>query len=169
MDLRAWDEKYRGMDAAAAEPATPLVARIACGVKSGRALDLACGSGRDAVWLAEHGWSVTAVDGAPAAIDIVKRRAPAIDARIADLEMHEFAVEPNAWDLILMCRYLQRDLFEEVNEGVVPGGIVIATALMGQSRFSVEPGELRSYFAGWEILHNSEGALAEIAARRPAR
>jgi SAM-dependent methyltransferase len=166
--LREWDLKYSEMDAEEAPEPTPLVVRAVEGIAPGRALDLACGAGRDAVWLAEHGWAVTAVDGSRAGIEIVKRRSAKVDARVADLEKHEFVVEAGAWDLILMIRYLQRDLFDEVKRGVVAGGVVVAVALMGESRFSVAPGELRGQFEGWEILHSAEGKLAEIVARRPA-
>ena len=168
MDLRGWDLKYSGMDAGTVQEPTPLVARTAEGLRPGRALDLACGAGRDAVWLAGRGWDVTAVDGSRAASEIVKKRNPNVDVRVADLERHEFAMEADSWDLILMCRYLQRDLFEEVKRGVVAGGIVIAIALMGESRFTVAPGELASYFTGWEVLHSSEAGVAELAVRRPA-
>jgi tellurite methyltransferase len=166
MDRREWDLKYAEMDAASVEPPTPLVAKTVEGMRPGRALDLACGAGRDAVWLAENGWRVTAVDASRAGIEIVKRRCVAVDARVADLEKHEFAIEAGAWDLILMCRYLQRDLFEEVKRGAAAGGVVIAIALMGSSRFSVAAGELRKQFDGWEILHSQEGSVAEVVAKK---
>jgi tellurite methyltransferase len=178
VELRDWDKRYRASEAAGSETPTPLVARIAAGMKAGRALDLACGAGRNAVWLAEQGWKVAAVDGSAAAIEIVRRRSAAalvsIDAWVADLEKGEFAIEEGAWDLILMCCYLQRDLFEPVKAGVVEGGVVIAMVLLREpkgerSRFRMMPGELRNCFRGWEILHDHEGAgIAEIAARKLA-
>jgi 2-polyprenyl-3-methyl-5-hydroxy-6-metoxy-1,4-benzoquinol methylase len=57
-------------------------------VPPGRALDLACGSGRHSRWLAERGWQVTG-----------------IDREQADLEAHEYRVEPGAWDLIVCWLY----------------------------------------------------------------
>src|SRR6476659_1243001 len=154
---------------------TPLLVETARKLQPGRALDLACGSGRNAVWLAEQGWQVTAVDRSPVAI-------PSVDMRVADLEKHEFPIEEAAWDLIAVCYYLQRDLFEPVKRGLKPGGVVIAIVHMfepghEQSRFSVQPRELAKYFEGWEILHYYEGkprdpehkrAVAEIVARKPS-
>ena len=154
---------------------TRLLAETAMTLKPGRALDLACGSGRNAVWLAEHGWQVTAVDRSPVSI-------PAVDTRVADLEKHEFLIAEASWDLILVCYYLQRDLFEPMKRGVKRGGIVLAIVHMfepghEQSRFSVQPGELATYFDGWEILHYYEGephdpehkrAVAEIVAKTNA-
>src|SRR5437899_907310 len=109
----------------------------------GKALDLACGPGWNALWLAARGWRVTAVDGAPTAIRILQQqaqeRAVELDARVADLEKGEFRIEPAAWDLIVICRYLQRDLFEPAKLGVRPGGILLAVVLI------TAPGEEPSY------------------------
>ena len=82
------------------------------------------------------------------------------------------------WELIATCYYFQEDLFEPAKRGVVPGGSMVAIALMAErgresSRYRVEPGGLRRYFDGWEVLHDREGAdgsgqtVAEIVARRP--
>jgi tellurite methyltransferase len=178
--LLEWDEHHRA--AAEHDDVTPLplVVKTAGEMKPGRALDLACGAGRNALWLAEHGWSVTAVDGSPAAIELVRKRAAergvSVNARVADLEKDEYAIEPSHWDLVVISYYLQRDLFEPAKRGVVPRGVLVAIVLLGEGRFSVKAGELRGFFPAWEILHDHEGnpgdslehwAVAEIVARRP--
>ena len=159
---------------------SPLLVETARNLQPGRALDLACGTGRNAVWLAERGWNVTAVDGSPTAIETLQKRCPAVDARVADLEKHEFPIAESEWDLIVVCHYLQRDLFEPMKHGVKPGGIALAIVHMFEpgherSRFSLQPGELAKYFQGWDILHSYEGkprdpghrrAVAEIVARK---
>ncbi len=62
MDSKAWDERYAGSELIwTAEPNRFLVTEIT-GMPQGRALDLACGEGRNAVWLARQGWTVTGVD-----------------------------------------------------------------------------------------------------------
>ncbi len=161
----------------------PLVVEYAAALPPGRALDLACGSGRHAIWLAERGWSVTAVDRSAAAVAGLRRAAPTVDARVADLERHEFPIAGNAWDLILMSHYLQRDLFEPAKRGLRPGGVLIAIVHLFEpghetSRFSLHPGELAAYFKDCEILHSREGkpeqdphgrAVAEIVVRRSAK
>jgi SAM-dependent methyltransferase len=192
MDLRGWDERYRTRPGD--ECVTPLLARAASNAVSneaarnlvpGRALDLACGAGRNALWLASRGWQVTAVDGSSVAIDILRQRTAqyqfTIDARVADLEKHEYMIQPDSWNLIAMCYYLQRDLFEPAKCGVVPGGLVVAIAHIPEpadsqmSRFRLAPGELADYFNGFELLHQYEGPshdpahqrwVAEIVARR---
>ncbi len=178
MNIAEWDQRYRTGERADADlyaPPTPLVARTASGLQAGRALDIACGTGRNAVWLAEHGWDVTAVDGAPAAIEIlndrIRDRGLKLKTITADLEAPAFAIEPDAWDLICCCYYLQRDLFPKMRAGLRGGGVVIAIAHIVKPG---EPttykhaayGELRSYFEDWEILHFYRGTPEDSAHKR---
>ncbi len=179
MDLAGWEQRYRAQEEAADSAPHLLLVETASSLAPGRALDLACGTGRNALWLARHGWSVTAVDGSPTAIEILRRRAAGlrIETQIADLENSGFAIAPASYDLIAICYYLQRNLFEPAKQGLAPGGIIIAIALLSEpgkdNSFRVEPGELRRYFDGWEILHYREGRdpwqhnTAEIVARKP--
>jgi SAM-dependent methyltransferase len=179
MDIAGWDARYRTGNYPQGGP-TPLLTTVAERLEPGRALDLACGAGRNATWLAERGWRVTAVDASEAAIEILRRRAPEVDARVADLERREFAVEEGAWDLIAVCYYLQRDLFAAVKQGLAPGGVAVVIVHLvepghEESRFSVQPGELPAYFDGLDIVHQYEGAprdpehkraVAELVVRR---
>jgi len=151
---------------------TPLLVETAAKLKPGRALDLACGSGRNAVWLAERGWQVTAVDRSPVVI-------PGVDTHVADLEKHEFLIDAASWDLVVVSLYLQRDLFEHIKRGLKPGGVALVIVLLmepGHERSLVraQPGELSKYFEGWEISHYHEGkssdhhrAVAELVATKP--
>jgi tellurite methyltransferase len=194
MEIQDWNKRYRMRERPAEDmdPApTPLLVETAAALAPGkapfRALDLACGAGRNALWLAEHGWEVTAVDGAPAAIEILQTRAVErgvkINVVVADLEKDEFQIEPSRWDLVAMCYYLQRNLFDPAKRGVTSGGILISIVHMTEpgevdSPYRLRPGQLEHYFAGWEILHRREGkandsahrrAVAEIVAGRPLR
>jgi SAM-dependent methyltransferase len=185
--MTVWDERFRRGEHTDDEPHR-LVVEFASNLEPGRALDLACGVGRHAIWLAERGWRVTAVDNSRVAIEILQRRADerghSIDFRIADLERHEFMIEAGAYDLILDCHYLQRDLLPAIKAGARVGGIVIAVIAMVDDdprikpmnpAFLLNPGELRTEFEGWELIHIFEGkpaggahrrAMAEIIARR---
>jgi tellurite methyltransferase len=184
-----WNARYRFGERAAEDleaPPTPLLVETARRLKPGRALDLACGAGRNALWLAENGWSVTAVDAAEAAIEILRSRAGAlgvaVDARVADLEQGEFDIGSSCWDLIAICYYLQRNLIEPAKQGVVPGGTLLVIVHITEpgeepTGHRLRPGELKNYFDGWEILHHYEGkprdaahqrSVAEVVARRPA-
>ncbi|HXB71435.1 MAG TPA: methyltransferase domain-containing protein [Candidatus Acidoferrales bacterium] len=181
---RNWDDHYSNTPNLARDPA-PLLVEVADMLPPGHALDLACGPGRNALYLARLGWQVTAVDSSPAAIGLLTERAGglAIHAHLADLAQHQFAIAPAAYDLICDFLYLQRDLFPSIRDGVRPGGMFAgAILLFDESRLfdqsqpsaiSMRPGELRAEFHGWKILFYSEGAepnhtrrAARIIARR---
>lgn len=186
-----WNERYKQGEHADKHPASsahPLVVRFAAELPPGRALDVACGTGRHALHLAECGWQVTAVDSSQVAIEILNRRARercvAVDAQVADLESGEFRLEPGGYDLIVNCCYLQRDLFPAIKAGLRVGGVVLAVIAMADDdpsvkpmnpAFLLQPGELRAIFQDWELLHGYEGksskeptarAKAELVARR---
>ncbi|MDP8982876.1 MAG: methyltransferase domain-containing protein [Acidobacteriota bacterium] len=178
MTREEWDQRYRAGEQLFDTP-SPLVQSIAGPLDPGIALDLACGAGRNAVFLAGLGWRVTAVDGSAAAIEIVKQRAPQVDAHVADLERDGFAIAPCAWDLVCCAYYFQRDLIPQIQAGVKPGGVAIVIVNLADAEPTprqASPGELREMFTGWEVLHYCEGvpreachkrAVAELAARRP--
>jgi tellurite methyltransferase len=76
---------------------------------AGRALDIACGSGRHAVWLRDRGWKVTAVDLVPGTIE-------GVNFIQADLEQG-FVIDPRAWDLIVCWLYWQQNLLPAIRAG----------------------------------------------------
>src|SRR6476661_3068686 len=128
MDLAGWEQRYRAQEENSEPAPNPVLVEAASLLPPGRALDLACGTGRHALWLAEHGWNVTAVDGSPKAIEILRRRAAdlRIETQIADLENPAFTIAPASYDLIAICYYLERKLFEPAKRALLPGGILIA-------------------------------------------
>ena len=173
-----WDGRYSRGEHIIKEP-LPLLVRMAEGLPSGRALDLACGPGRHALFLAERGWQVTAVDASRVAIELLEKNARErdlhVDARVADLEHHEFLIEPSAYDLVGVFYYLQRDLFPQIRAGVRAGGVVVAAIHMVDESpeahsmnedYLLQPGELRAEFRGWEIIHDYEGPSTEGGHRR---
>jgi SAM-dependent methyltransferase len=180
---RNWDQHFADpvqVDSAA----DPLLIQAAEMLPPGRALDLACGPGRHAIYLARLGWHVTAVDSSTVAIGLLRSQAGGlpIDARLADLERGEFAIAPNTYQLICDFLYLQRDLFPQIRAGVHPGGVFAGAIHLFQEgcsatprnpAFLLQPGELRSFFDGWKVLFYSEGGepgrsrrTARIIARR---
>lgn len=136
---------------------------------AGRALDLACGAGRNALHLAEQGWRVEAVDASDVAVRLLQdealRRHLAIDTFVADLEIG-FTRPPLSFDLVIDVDYLQRDLFPKAGEWLRRGGLFaaeIGLLLEGRTphinpQFLLRRGELPAILAApdWEIIHARE-------------
>ncbi len=168
-----WDERYRSGEHGMIEP-SPLLLKAIADLKPGRALDIACGVGRHAIFLAKHGWQVTAVDSSRAGIEILQQRAGdvvvSIDTHVVDLEKGEFQIGPDTYDLICDFYYLQRDLFPSMRAGTKPGGRVVAAIHLNDGNpdakphnpaFLLERGELKTLFSDWEITYYREGASDE--------
>ena len=154
---------------------------------AGRALDLACGRGRNSLFLAERGLSVTALDISAEALAQLRAEADsrhlAIETRRVDLEADP-QLPAAAFDLVIQLFFLQRSLFPQLLGAVRPGGIAVVRTLSSAGPFPggpnnpdfvLHPRELLEVFAGWEILRHEEGvepsrkggSLAGIVARRP--
>src|SRR5688572_1048013 len=101
-----WDDCYDNGEHGSDDP-HPVITRFAAKFVAGRALDLACGPGRHSLWLAERGWQVRAVDNSRVAIQMLEKRARErnvrIESLVADLEQHEFVIESESYDLIVVC------------------------------------------------------------------
>jgi tellurite methyltransferase len=176
LNIEGWEQRYRSGDTGKEDEPTALVVETAAKLPPGIAIDLACGAGRNALYLAEKGWSVTAVDGSQTAVDFVRKRAATsgltVQARVADLTSDSFKIPSGEFDLILIAYYLQRDLILRAKEAVRPGGLILSivhTPETGENwtEKRAAPGELRGFFTGWEILHDYEGPSRDPAHRRP--
>ena len=134
MDRQRWDERYGGADfVVPTEPNQFVVAELA-GLAPGRALDLAAGGGRNSVWLAGQGWSVTAVDFSRAGLDHARKLSAArgiaarVDWVLADLSDYQPA--SGAFDLVLIA-YLQVEAALRVQvlagaaAALAPGGTLL--------------------------------------------
>jgi len=133
MDRDAWDARYAAAPDLvwAAEPNRFVVQEVA-GLPPGRALDLAAGEGRNAVWLAEHGWQVVAVDFSSVAVDrgrhLAAQRSVEVGWIVADVRSHP--LPKAAFDLVLVA-YLQlaaADLdgvLRRATVALAPGGTML--------------------------------------------
>src|SRR5947209_11080941 len=132
MDIAGWDEMYRSGQRGKEDAPTLLLVEMLDNLRMGAAIDLACGTGRNAIYMAERGWAVTAMDGSEKAIELLQERSAArnlqVHARVTDLTDPIFTLPPDAFDLVLIAYYLQRDLFAPARSDRRPGGIVITTA-----------------------------------------
>jgi SAM-dependent methyltransferase len=127
-----WNERYAQKELVwTAEPNRRFAAEVG-GLEPSRALDLACGEGRNAVWLAEHGWRVTGVDFSDVALGkaaaLAASRGVEVDWVVADVL--EYEPQPRAFDLVAVL-YLQLPRDELLHalraaaRAVAPGGTLL--------------------------------------------
>jgi tellurite methyltransferase len=177
-----WNARYRDRGNDPGPPSDWLVQNRAL-IGGTRALDLACGTGRNARFLAGLGFTVDALDISDVAIEALTG-VPGVRARVADLERE--SLPAGAYDVVLIINYLQRDLFAPAAAALAPRGVLIAETVtrahveeLGRdfdSRFLLEPGELRDAFPCLDVLRFEEGvvqrsgrprAVAALVAQRP--
>lgn len=124
----------------------------------GTALDVACGSGRNLRWLAQAGWQVTGVDRDTAATAALQSLAKIVDA---DIENGPWPLPQQQFDLVVVCNYLWRPLFDHIRAAVKPGGWLIwETFADGQQTigrpsradFLLQRGELLRVCGDWRIV-----------------
>ncbi len=188
-----WNERYAQPDREwmPETPAEWLVEHERLLAGGGRALDVACGDGRNALYLAQLGYMVDAIDVSDVAIDALRATTEArgltmtIVPRVVDLEREPLPAGP--YDVIVMTNFLQRDLFGPLQDALAPGGLLVFETLaqvhvdeLGH-RFNpdylVQPGELLRAFPRLEVVAQQEGVVeragsprgvAGVVARRPA-
>ncbi len=140
----------------------------------GRVLDLACGGGRHARWLARQGYRVEAVDRDRSALESLEGVA-GVTTRLADLEGGPWPYDGAQFDGIVVANYLYRPRFADLLACLAPGGVLIyETFMLGNERFGkpgnpdflLRPGELLERLAhGYAIVAFEQG---EVAAPRAA-
>jgi 2-polyprenyl-3-methyl-5-hydroxy-6-metoxy-1,4-benzoquinol methylase len=169
-DERAeWEERYRAPNSVRiGAPAPFVVAAVTALYATGTALDLAGGTGRHALWLAERGWEAKLVDISPAALEIAataaSRKGLRLTTEIVDLDDADPSGGP--WDLVVIHHYLNRDLLGRVHRLVRAGGTLI---VCHQTRANLErnprpsaefllaPGELVELLSRFELSTAFEG------------
>ncbi len=140
MDNTNWDERYSSSDLVWSASPNRWVAEFAAGLTPGRALDVAGGEGRNALWLVEQGWDATVVDFSEVGLDRARQlaqqrfdetRATRLHTVCADVATYE--PEPRAFDLVVVA-YLQLPVVERrpallnAANAVAAGGALIVVA-----------------------------------------
>jgi tellurite methyltransferase len=167
-DREKWDRRYRIDGPESTTPSDFLVSLDDVLPRAGRALDVAGGAGRNAIWLARRGLAVTVVDISQAGLDIAS--AAATDAGVtleliaADLE--EAPLPPGPFDVVLSFNFLRRPLFAAFPTVMAPGALLVyrqptRTNLTRHARppagFLLDDGELPHLVQGLEIIRYEEG------------
>jgi tellurite methyltransferase len=122
----------------------------------GNALDIACGNGRNSLFLAEKGFVVDAVDISTVATGHLAGRRPNIHVICEDLDT--WKIPQDRYELIINVRFLDRRLFPMIQRGLRTGGVLIFEAFIGEKNhdYYLKPNELLRAFASLHIIHYEE-------------
>jgi SAM-dependent methyltransferase len=171
-DRDKWNARYRERGRKTAGPSSFLMSLDDLLPTKGRALDVAGGAGRHAIWLAKRGLDVTLADVSEEAMSLAEDEAASAEVRIhslvIDLEAEPFPAGP--WDVIVSFYYLQRTLFEGFAAALAPGGLLVFAQptksnlerhAKPPAPFLLEDGELPGLVQGLEIVRYHEGWQSE--------
>lgn len=181
-DRDRWDARYAPEDLVMGSAPKPFVLEME-GVlpRAGRALDIACGEGQLAGWLAQRGLSVTAVDISPVALDKLCRRAAgggyADRLRIIEADLDE-GLPPvrRGLDLVTCVDFYSPAVITQARRLLAPGGLLLVQVVLqsddGDSPHRAKPGEALDFAKGLRVHFYREGvlggrSLAQLLAQRP--
>lgn len=179
-DRTRWDKKWASRPDDVFQP-HPLLAEKPHLLAGGRALDLACGRGQNAIWLAQHGYEVLGVDISGAALETAvaasREQGVAQRVRFERNDLDHWLFPEGAFDLICVFRFLERRLFPGIRAGLRPDGLIFySTRHLGaldrnpdaNPAYLLGRGELQAEFADWRILYYEEGPEdANLIAAKP--
>lgn len=180
-DRRRWDARFAEDALLMGSAPKPIVLAFDATLpRRGRALDIACGEGQLAIWLARRGLQVTAVDISGVALDKLRALAAAeglarrVNAVEADLDdgLPPLAA---ALDLVTCIDFYSPPVIAQARELLAPGGMLLVQVLLqpagGDSPHRAAPGEALAFAAGLRLHFYREGviggrALAQLLAQR---
>ena len=175
MDARAWDERYAASEQVWSRGPNQFVAAELEGLAPGTALDLACGEGRNAIWLAQRGWRVTALDFSPVAV--ARGRTTGRDLPIVWQVGDALSAELPGVDLAVLA-YLQlgederRTAVRRAWAALEPGGtlFVVAHDATNLTEGTGGPQDARVLYTAEDVLADLAGEVFDVVrAERVAR
>ncbi|HEY2193968.1 MAG TPA: methyltransferase domain-containing protein [Actinomycetospora sp.] len=173
-DRERWDRRFATVGPGVPGPPSVLVGREGLVPEDGAALDLACGRGTVAVWLAGRGLTTTAVDVSPEALRLTTALAAAhrVDLATVCADLDDGLPVRGPVDVVVCQRFRDPRLYPGLIEVLAPGGLLVVSVLstVGDAggSFRAGPGELREAFGDLEVLVDEEGnGEAHVVARVP--
>lgn len=182
LDRTHWNQRY-AQEPWPEEPSHWLTTNAAILPPLGRALDVAGGTGRNALWLSQRGWDVTIVDVSDVALGLARERSIGHDVCLTTLhaDLSSDPLPDGPWNLVMLFHYPDRDLFPQIESVLDTGGLVIgslatATNLEHNERpprpYLIEDGELPALLGDLKMLRYDEGWRdnrhnARFVARKP--
>jgi SAM-dependent methyltransferase len=182
-DRQHWDRRYADRGMASFDENGPLPPPAFAHVEhlfptEGAALEVACGRGRGAVWIASRGMDYWGVDVSAVGIDLARKLTSlygvADRCRFDVVDLDEGLPAGPPVDLLFCHLFRDPRLDRAMTERLAPGGLLAVAVLsevgVGPGEFRARPGELRDAFESLEIVDEGEGeGMARILARRPLK
>ena len=174
MNSQEWDQRYATTDLVwGAGPNRFLVAEVE-GLPPGRALDLGCGEGRNAIWLAQRGWQVSGVDFSEAGLDKARHLAVerGVEVTWVRADLLDYQPDHGAFDLVIVM-YIQlpaaqlADVMKRAGTALAPGGtlLVVGHDLLNLSEGHGGPQNPEVLFTPADIERDLPGLGIERAER----
>ncbi|MFB3887504.1 MAG: class I SAM-dependent methyltransferase [Thermodesulfobacteriota bacterium] len=178
-DQKRWDKKFREKGFALGKEPNLFLKRHTAFLPKGKALDIATGEGRNAIFLAQHGFDVDAVD--ISTVGLEKARKLAREARVQIRTLHAdldtYPIKEEGYDLITNFYFLKRSLIPRIKRGLKKGGRVVfetyildhrdlATSGPKQAKYFLRSNELLRLFRGFRVLCYREGIFRERGKRK---
>lgn len=122
----------------------------------GNALDIACGNGRNSIFLAEKGFTVDAIDISTVATGHLSGRHPGVHVFCKDLDT--WKIPQNHYQLIVNVRFLDRRLFPMIQDALMSGGLLVFESFMGGNNetYCLTPNELLHTFPSFHVIYYQE-------------
>ena len=136
-----WNRQYRDAEPGNQAPCEVLRDNLFLLPDSGTALDLACGLGANAIVLAEHGLDVTALDASSIAVEKLRRYASrhALTIKAMEENISQDSLPPCAYDVIVISRFLDRNLTDAIIRAIKPGGLLFYQTFIREKVSEVGP------------------------------
>jgi 2-polyprenyl-3-methyl-5-hydroxy-6-metoxy-1,4-benzoquinol methylase len=173
-DQKRWDKRFGRKEFALGKEPNPFLKKHIRLLPKGKALDMATGEGRNAVFLAQNGFEVDAVDisekGLKKVKKIAREKGVKINTFLVDLDQYQ--IEKERYDLIANFYFLKRRLIPRIKKGLKKGGKVIfetyllehrtlGTGGPKQAKYFLKPNELLHLFQDFRVLFYREGIFRE--------
>ena len=171
-----WNRRYRS-DPPPSDP-SDLVVEYVDTLPRGRALDVACGGGRNAIFLAEHGFDVVGVDSSDIGLEHARARAEraGVDVEFVCVDVHEF--ELDTYDVIVVSNFRIRERLPDLLRALEPGGVILYEHRLRvdeHGSFRVEPNELLHALLSLRLVRYEEpleptsgDETVRVVARKPS-
>jgi len=180
-----WSNRY-GETGEDDSPPSWLLQDLIKSLPPGNALDVAAGTGRNAIFLAQYGYKVDAIDSSAVAMEKGRRLAgkAGVDVNFITADLKNYALAEDGYELIINFNFLERSLIPSMKKGLKKGGAILFETFTIDQRdigpprnldYMLAPNELLSLFGDLYITFYREGifeedkrkkALASIVARK---